>query len=99
MADGARCRRLFIVLPDDTATFESLSRILSGDDSARVIYDRRLPVRRPRSGAWSTARVQARVLGDRRRHPEIDEALRTRGWACVDLEPEPGPRPARGRTP
>jgi hypothetical protein len=88
MADGKRCRRLFIVFPDDAGTFESLSRILRGDDSAQVIYDRRLPVKRRSSVAWSAARVRARVLGERRRRPEVDAEIHSRGWACVELEAE-----------
>jgi hypothetical protein len=91
MADEKRYQRLFIVFPDDTATFESLSRILSGDDRAQVIYDRRIPVKIRPSAVWSTTRVQARVLGERRRRPEIDAEIRSRGWACVELGPGGSP--------
>ena len=84
MSERLRPQRLFIVSRDDTATFRSLARVLSDDDSAQVIYDRRLPMSRRVSAVWSGARVQA--LGERRRRPEVDAEIRLRGWTCVEVE-------------
>ena len=87
MSEAALRRHLFIVSRDDTTTFKSLKRVLSGDDRAQVIFDRRFPMSRRVSVVWADTRVKAL---ERRRRPEIDAEIHSRGWACVELGPEAG---------
>jgi hypothetical protein len=62
--------KLFIVAAGNTADHTSLQRALAQESNVTIIYDRR------------------RALGgttdqERRRRTDIDEQLRTRGWAVV----------------
>ena len=76
-------RKLFIVAAEYTAMYESLSRTLAGETDVEIIYDRRQSKRRDerRRFMWSPGPLGD--LGDRRITPQVDEDLRTRGWAVV----------------
>jgi hypothetical protein len=62
--------KLFIVAAGNTADHTSLQRALAGERNVTIIYDRRRAV----SGAPDQ---------ERRRRTDVDEQLRTRGWAVV----------------
>jgi hypothetical protein len=85
-------RLLFIVSPDDPATYRSLTTVLAGDRDAEVIYDRRGPVTpRERRSLW--ANEQLRSFDDRRLRPDVDAEIQAKGWACVRVDSEqPAPR-------
>jgi hypothetical protein len=85
-------RLLFIVSPNDPATYRSLTTVLAGDRDAEVIYDRREPpMPRERRSLWGNE--QLRSLEDRRLRPDIDAEIRDKGWACVRVDAErPVPR-------
>ena len=83
-------RLLFIVSSGDPATFRSLTSVLADDPDAEVIYDRRAPdFERDQRVSWGVENI--RPLADRRRRPEADTEIRTRGWTCVRVQPEPSP--------
>jgi hypothetical protein len=94
-------RLLFIVGADRPELYESLRRTFDGDDTVEVVRDRR---RANRPGA---RRVRPPAAGrdertiERRKSPELDRQLRTRGYAVVGVT-APGPpysgSPAPGRT-
>jgi hypothetical protein len=81
-------RKIFIVAPEYTAMYESLKRALVGEQDVEIVYDRRLPKRKP--GARSLGSIWSRgslaELGDRRMASHVDDDLRTRGWAVVRID-------------
>jgi hypothetical protein len=80
-------RLLFIVSPNDPATYRSLTTVLAGDRDAEVIYDRREPpLPRERRSLWGNE--QLRSLEDRRLRRDIDTEIRDKGWACVRVDAE-----------
>jgi len=79
-------RHLFIVTQSDPAIYRSLARFLAGDAAARVIFDRRAAAADPRSMPIGR-RGSAGPFGERRERPQVDEEIRVRGWAYVDLRP------------
>jgi len=81
-------RKLFIVAKDNVADYRSLEKAVGGERDVTVIYDRRHD---------STGVSQE----ERRWRRDVDEQLRSRGWAVVristaeSLEGGAGTRPAR----
>jgi len=63
-------RKLFIVAADNVADFRSLERTVGGESDVTVIYDRR---------HHSTGAPEE----ERRRRTDVDEQLRSKGWAVV----------------
>ena len=67
-------QKIFIVALDNEDDHRSLQRALSGEPNVIVIYDRR------RGGGDIPGK-------DRRIRTDVDEQLRTRGWAVVRSRP------------
>ena len=65
-------RKLFIVAADNVADYRSLERAVGGEPYVTVIYDRR---------HHSTGAPEE----ERRRRTDVDEQLRSKGWAVVRL--------------
>jgi hypothetical protein len=83
--DRTADRHLFIVTQSDPAIYRSLARFLAGDSDTRVIFDRRAAAsERPRSAATCFG-SSGDPFGERRERPQVDEEIRVRGWAYVDL--------------
>ena len=62
--------KLFSVAADNVGDYQSLQRALASEPNVTIIYDRR--------------RSLSVVPGqERRRRTDVDEQLRTRGWAVV----------------
>jgi hypothetical protein len=78
-------RHLFIVTQSDPAIYCSLARFLAGDSDARVIFDRRAAAHDGPGSASICFRGSAGPFGERRARPQVDEEIRVRGWAYVDL--------------
>jgi len=85
-----RLRQLIIVARNRGDLYEQLTRAFTGNETVRVLLDRRIVERRTRSGPYASER---RRKGDRRSRAEVDGLLRTIGWAIV---PQPGPQKHRG---
>jgi hypothetical protein len=88
-------RKIFIVSPQYTEMYESLTRALVGDKDVEIIYDRRVSDRKAprRTGSiWSHGPLAD--VGDRRMASHVDDDLRTRGWAVVRVEDAAPPLPA-----
>jgi hypothetical protein len=92
-----RHRLLFVVSRRATNHHRYLRRAFADVDWAEVIFDRR---RRDRREHQSPSTVDRRVDG-RRTRPDIDERIRTFGWAIVRLshdarvdQPRRSPTPA-----
>jgi hypothetical protein len=83
-------RLLFIVRADRPELYESLRRTFHGDDTVEVVRDRRSAERRGarRTAAASAAREHR--TPERRKSPELDRQLRSRGYAVVGVT-APGP--------
>jgi hypothetical protein len=62
--------KLFIVAADNVGDYRSLQKALASEPNVTIIYDRRR----------SLSVVPAE---ERRRRTDVDEQLRTRGWAVV----------------
>ena len=80
-------RKVFIVSPDDTETYERLRRVLVGEKDVGVIYDRRgskLKQLGLTASIWS--RVRLAGVGDRRTPSHVDSDLRVRGWAVARVD-------------
>jgi hypothetical protein len=78
-------RKLVIVARDNITLFESLKRTLGKESDVEIVFDRR---REPgKSGGLKkilSREPQERATGEeRRRRAEIDEQIRTQGWAIV----------------
>jgi len=73
-------RRLIIVARDEVVLYDYIRRDQFGDETVRVITDRRSTDRRLRL----EAHIPDRRRGERRRH-DIDPLLLTQGWAEVTL--------------
>ena len=86
-------RKLFIVAKDNVADYRSLEKAIGGERDVTVIYDRRHDA----SGDVPTGVPHE----ERRRRTDVDEQLRSRGWAVVrigeaeSLKGEAGTRTAR----
>jgi len=77
-------RKLFIVAADNTADFQSLQTALANEPNVTIIYDRR-----SRSNDVASSDVPDVPREERRRRTDVDDQLRTRGWAVVrTTEPE-----------
>ena len=72
-------RRLIIVAHDEEDLYDYIRRDLIGDESAKVIIDRRRAERRHQT----QARFPDRRRGPERRRYDIADLLRTQGWAEV----------------
>lgn len=70
---------LFIVSRDNPALYEVLRREFEGEPEVEVILDRRYGDRR----RAATPVAIERRRGERRGHPEVEERLRSLGWAIV----------------
>jgi hypothetical protein len=73
-------RRLIIVARDEPALYDYIRRDQFGDETVRVITDRRSTARRLRM----EAHLPDRRRGDRRRYA-VEPLLLTQGWAQVTL--------------
>ena len=82
MAPPKLRRLLFIVGQSRRALHDSLRRTFVDDDFVQVVLDRRLAERRRRR---ARPRKPERRRAERRAQPEIDEQLRTRGYAVVGV--------------
>jgi hypothetical protein len=93
-------RLLFIVGADRPELYESLRRTFDGDDTVEVVRDRRRQVERRGTRRTAPAKREHRTT-ERRKSPELDRQLRTRGYAVVGVT-APGPpfsgSPAPGST-
>jgi hypothetical protein len=85
--------KLFIVAAGNEATYRSLCKVLETESSVEVVYDRRRPQRR-----------RLPTQSDRRAPSDVDELIRTVGYAIVRV-PDAAidnvrfPRRHVGRTP
>ena len=75
-------RQLIIVAGNRAHLYEHLMRGFTGNETVRVLLNRRVIARRERSGPYETERRQA----DRRLPSKIDALLRAIGWAIVPLD-------------
>src|SRR5262244_174504 len=66
-------RKLFIVAKDNVADYRSLEKAIGGEPDVTVIYDRRHDS------------IDGVPHEERRRRRDIDEQLRSRGWAVVRI--------------
>jgi hypothetical protein len=78
-----KARHLIIVSREHDFLYRYLLDRFSGDQNVEVILDRRKGDRRHKSGSWPGPN---RRYGDRRKHPEIDEELRSRSHAILSRE-------------
>src|SRR5512138_3944797 len=74
-----RHRLLFVVSPRAASYHGYLKRAFADVDWAEVIFDRRANERRQRQSSWM---IDRRAAG-RRARPDVDERVRTFGWALV----------------
>lgn len=77
-------RKLFIVDPENAALYHSLSRTLANEPDVEVVCDRR-----KRMLPW-------RRIEERRAPSDVQEQIRTRGFAVVHLA-RPGEQPGNIR--
>jgi hypothetical protein len=75
-------RQLIIVAGNRAHLYEHLKRGFAGNETVRVLLNRRVIARRARSGPYEAERRQA----DRRLPSKIDALLRAIGWAIVPLD-------------
>ena len=75
-------RQLIIVAGNRAHLCEHLTRGFAGNETVRVLLNRRVVARRERSGPYEAERRQA----DRRLPSKIDALLRAIGWAIVPLD-------------
>jgi hypothetical protein len=75
-------RQLVIVASNRAHLYEHLKRGFAGNETVRVLLNRRVIARRARSGPYETERRQA----DRRLPSKVDALLRAIGWAIVPLD-------------
>jgi hypothetical protein len=74
-----RHRLLFVVSRRAASYHGYLKRAFADVDWAEVIFDRRTSARRQQQSPWTVDRRTSR----RRTRPDIDERVRTFGWAIV----------------
>jgi hypothetical protein len=72
-------RQLIIVAGNRAHLYEHLKRGFAGNETVRVLLNRRVVTRRARSGPFEAERRQA----DRRVPSKVDALLRAIGWAIV----------------
>ena len=65
--------KLFIVAADNVGDYKSLQRALASEPNVTIIYDRRRT-------------LSVVPTEERRRRTDVDEQLRTRGWAVVRMK-------------
>ena len=75
-------RQLIIIAGNRAHLYEHLKRGFAGNETVRVLLNRRVVARRERSGPYEAERHQA----DRRLPSKIDTLLRAIGWAIVRLD-------------
>jgi hypothetical protein len=75
-------RQLIIVAGHRAHLYEHLKRGFAGNETVRVLLNRRVLARRARSGPYEAERRQA----DRRLPSKVDALLRAIGWAIVSLD-------------
>jgi hypothetical protein len=75
-------RQLIIVAGDRAHLYEHLKRGFAGNETVRVLLNRRVIARRARSGPYEAERRQA----NRRLPSKVDALLRAIGWAIVPLD-------------
>jgi hypothetical protein len=75
-------RQLIIVAGHRAHLYEHLKRGFDGNETIRVLLNRRVVTRRARSGPYEAERRQA----DRRLPSKVDALLRAIGWAIVPLD-------------
>jgi hypothetical protein len=75
-------RQLIIVADNRAHLYEHLRRGFAGNETVRVLLNRRGVARRERCGPYEAERRQA----DRRLPSKIDALLRAMGWAIVPLD-------------
>ena len=83
-------RLLFIVRADRPELYESLRRTFDGDDTVEVVSDRRHAERRGGRRAAASGAAREHRTTERRKSPELDRQLRSRGYAVVGVT-APGP--------
>ena len=76
---AVRVRQLIVVASDRKQLYEQLKRAFTGNETVRVVLDRRGPERRTRSAP----RLVERRQGNRRAPRMIDGLLGAMGWAIV----------------
>jgi hypothetical protein len=84
-------RLVFIVAPGQQELYASLNRTFAGDDTVRVVLDRRRGERRRTPAATAAERRQR----DRRKDARIDRQLRERGYAVVGVTAVRASKPRR----
>src|SRR5947208_17038384 len=75
-------RQLIIVAGNRAHLYEHLTRGFAGNETVRVLLNRRVVARQERSGPYEAERRQA----DRRLPSKIDALRRAIGWAIVPLD-------------
>lgn len=87
-----KLRQLIIVARNRKHLYEHLKRAFAGNETVRVLLDRRIMERPERSGSDEADRRH----GDRRSPPTIAALLRAIGWVIVPVGVREDPRgPAR----
>lgn len=82
-------RKLVIVARDNVSLYESLKRTLGKEPDVEIVFDRRRDSSRSGRLGDSVKKIFSReshpprTQEDRRRRAEIDEQIRTQGWAIV----------------
>jgi hypothetical protein len=87
--DGPALGRVFLVAAHRFALCDQLRRAFAGDDTVRVLLDRRAGERRKRLVSLGTDRRR----GERRAESSIEDQLRMIGWVLVLLD-RPWPEPS-----
>jgi hypothetical protein len=77
-----RIRQLIIVARNRGHLYEYLKQGFAGNETVRVLLDRRVAERRAHSGPYAVERRH----GDRRSPRKIDGLLRAIGWVIVPLD-------------
>lgn len=72
---------LYLVARDQQKLYAYLVRCFANETNVTIIRDRRFGDRRRRN----VPSVEQR-RGERRRRPEVDERLRTLGWATITID-------------
>jgi len=75
-------KQILIIARDEQRLYEYARRAFAGNPTVEVVLDRRRAERR----RADRTRMPERRRGDRRLTLEVDEHLRTRGWAVVRLD-------------
>jgi hypothetical protein len=82
-------RKLVIVARDNVSLYESLKRTLGKEPDVEIVFDRRRDSSKSGGLSDSVKKIfaresqPARTQAERRRRAEIDEQIRTQGWAIV----------------